>query len=638
MNSLARRIQFFIFMTILAVFALVASRWVYAQPGSDPNQALIASQAWWMDRSGGADLVTAQAVGEWTEFSGSKSFGFGTEAIWVKVRLKAAESSTGESWIVRVHPAYTDELTLYDPDHGRVLRAGRAVPPNGDDLWTISFSFPISAQTTERDIYIRQVSISSRNLRIEVMPASRAERVSSTEEWLLGAAITLSLLFSVSALLQWLSVREQVIGTFALKQFIAFVFSFFFLGFARLSLGPVLPPGTLTWMGSAVVAWLAAATAWFIALLLSPYQPWPSLVRALRLLALGFALLPLMIIAGYPREMLLITNITVPVGLLLILATAISARRAKTDQPIPLSWLTGYLALHGVLQLIPNLIHLGLMSGSYSIMIGNVTTAIFDGAVMFLVLQFRSRELRKRQHATELELIRSREQAAAEKRLREEQSQLLAMLAHEMKTPLATLRLWMDAGPLRRDAMDKTITDMNKIIERCVHTGQLADQALRPDVQTVDGKELTQTCIQACPDPTRVAFRFDNTEASLRSDAQILAIVLGNLLDNACKYSAPGTPVEISLERSTHQGQDGWLWRVHNQPGAAGLPDVSRLFEKYYRGPHARRQSGSGLGLFLVRGLLELLGGSVHHEPQADRIVFSVWVPAQTPSVGNRWD
>jgi signal transduction histidine kinase len=59
------------------------------------------------------------------------------------------------------------------------------------------------------------------------------------------------------------------------------------------------------------------------------------------------------------------------------------------------------------------------------------------------------------------------------------------------------------------------------------------------------------------------------------------------------------------------------------------MPDPGRLFEKYYRSAGARQQSGSGLGLFLVRGLLELMGGVIHFEEDDGRAVFEVWIPAE---------
>ena len=117
----------------------------------------------------------------------------------------------------------------------------------------------------------------------------------------------------------------------------------------------------------------------------------------------------------------------------------------------------------------------------------------------------------------------------------------------------------------------------------------------------------------------------------LQADAQMFSIVLGNLLDNACKYSAPGSRIQIRLRSAEENGLTGWLWQVSNAAGPAGLPHADRLFEKYYRSPQARRQSGSGLGLFLVKGLLDLMQGRIAYETQIDRAVFSIWLP-QKPS------
>jgi signal transduction histidine kinase len=228
-----------------------------------------------------------------------------------------------------------------------------------------------------------------------------------------------------------------------------------------------------------------------------------------------------------------------------------------------------------------------------------------------------------------LALERSQQQAESEKRHREEQSQLFAMLAHEMKTPLATLRIWMDMGQLKPEIMQRTIADMNQVIERCVHTGQLADQGLQPDWQSLDPIALTQVCVQSCRLSGQVDLLAPDESGHLQTDAQMLSIVLGNLLDNACKYSAPGSRIQISLRSAQENGLAGWLWQVRNEVGPAGLPHADRLFEKYYRSPQARRQSGSGLGLFLVKGLLDLMQGRIAYETQVDRAVFSIWLPQQ---------
>ena len=262
---------------------------------------------------------------------------------------------------------------------------------------------------------------------------------------------------------------------------------------------------------------------------------------------------------------------------------------------------------------------------------GGFAHAVLDGIVMFVILQIRARVLRKAQVQAALDLQRSQQHAEAEKRQREEQSQLFAMLAHEMKTPLATLRMWMEAGQLKPETMKRAIADMNAVIELCVHTGQLADQGLQPDWQTVDPLALTQACRESCRSPAQVNLDLPERADLLMADAQMLSIVLGNLLDNACKYSAPGSLITLRLRAATEDDRAGWRWQLYNQVDPAGLPDAGRLFEKYYRSPHARRVSGSGLGLFLVKGLLDLMQGRIRYEVQQQQVCFSVWLPQGLP-------
>ena len=201
------------------------------------------------------------------------------------------------------------------------------------------------------------------------------------------------------------------------------------------------------------------------------------------------------------------------------------------------------------------------------------------------------------------------------------------MLAHEIKTPLATLRMWMEAGQLKPETMERAIADMNQVIERCVHTGQLADQGLRALPQAIDAELLTRNCIDSCRNPARVSLNAPKLGGALHSDAQMLSIVLGNLLDNACKYGAANKPIQVTLQSARQDGRSGWLWKIENSVGAAGFPDADRLFEKYYRSPQARRLSGSGLGLFLVKGLLDLMRGSIHYKVESDSLEFSIWLP-----------
>jgi K+-sensing histidine kinase KdpD len=106
-------------------------------------------------------------------------------------------------------------------------------------------------------------------------------------------------------------------------------------------------------------------------------------------------------------------------------------------------------------------------------------------------------------------------------------------------------------------------------------------------------------------------------------------IVLSNLIENACKYAEPHSPIEVKLFSAL--AADGVTqkicFEVSNLPGRSGWPEAAQVFEKYYRSPHARRQAGTGLGLYLVRNLVQVLGGQIDYAPDESHVRFVVCLP-----------
>ena len=110
----------------------------------------------------------------------------------------------------------------------------------------------------------------------------------------------------------------------------------------------------------------------------------------------------------------------------------------------------------------------------------------------------------------------------------------------------------------------------------------------------------------------------------VHSDPQLLETVLRNLVDNAVKYSPPDTAVHLDLQAA---GGDGVQLTVRNTVGPAGKPDPAKVFTKYYRHAQARRWTGSGLGLYLVNGLVQTLGGRLRYVDEGLGIAFALWLP-----------
>ena len=126
----------------------------------------------------------------------------------------------------------------------------------------------------------------------------------------------------------------------------------------------------------------------------------------------------------------------------------------------------------------------------------------------------------------------------------------------------------------------------------------------------------------------RVALSSTGAVKTIRTDYECFHTVLTNLLDNAVRYSEPDQPIDLIIDTETNMlGTAGVAITVCNKPGVASWPDADKIFQKYYRSSGAKSISGTGLGLFLVRSICTLLGGTCRYEPTDAHVRFKVWLP-----------
>jgi len=219
-------------------------------------------------------------------------------------------------------------------------------------------------------------------------------------------------------------------------------------------------------------------------------------------------------------------------------------------------------------------------------------------------------------------------------RRRDEQDRFMAMLSHELKTPLSVLRMTLGLrsrpggviSPTVRAHAQQAVQDMDAIIERCLEVDRLQQRRWHGSRQACQPAELLSELKTASYAPQRLVLSAPDLPRII-TDTQLLRVALGNLIDNALKYAAPATPVQVSASPHTHQGKSGVLFGVINTIGQAGLPDARKVFKKYYRSPGARSKTGSGLGLYLVRHIARRLGGWVRYTTDASQVQFEFWLP-----------
>ncbi len=98
---------------------------------------------------------------------------------------------------------------------------------------------------------------------------------------------------------------------------------------------------------------------------------------------------------------------------------------------------------------------------------------------------------------------------------------------------------------------------------------------------------------------------------------------MGNLIENALKYSNEESRILIEFKETVEQV----TMTISNLPNIAGMPASDLVFDKFYRNTNAQHISGSGLGLYLVKALTEMLNGSITYEPKSGWVKFILCFP-----------
>jgi signal transduction histidine kinase len=228
--------------------------------------------------------------------------------------------------------------------------------------------------------------------------------------------------------------------------------------------------------------------------------------------------------------------------------------------------------------------------------------------------------------------------------LNRRQSNFVDSVTHELKTPIAALRLYLDTliiqdpGPEDRkefySTMDIELNRLDRLINQLLEVARLDAIGNQSDTETISIMDLLKHCAEtAClhhKSDLAAVFDFQVAPVCLTSRRILLEMIFGNLLDNAIKYG--GNPPRV-LVSAFPRGVDRVVIRI--QDNGAGVPAASRgrIFQMFYRGNNEleRTKKGTGLGLYIVRTLVGFLKGrvSISDNPSGQGSVFEVTLPGR---------
>jgi K+-sensing histidine kinase KdpD len=235
---------------------------------------------------------------------------------------------------------------------------------------------------------------------------------------------------------------------------------------------------------------------------------------------------------------------------------------------------------------------------------------IGEGLVFFSILVFGLWRIR-RSFQKELQLSRR-------------QTNFLLSVTHELKTPLAANKLYLQTMQKRnleeeqkQKFLSKAIQEnerLENMIDNILNASRIENNALKPQKTETNVSELMKQIVERNQKRRQEEFIIVEIENNIHFpvDELFVETILNNLIDNAKKYGFADSKVTVYLNKHDEQIEFG----VINIGNAVPLVSRKEIFEKFFRNQNeeTRTQKGSGLGLFIVNELVKLHNGKIQYK------------------------
>ena len=220
-----------------------------------------------------------------------------------------------------------------------------------------------------------------------------------------------------------------------------------------------------------------------------------------------------------------------------------------------------------------------------------------------------------------------------EVRRNEQHDSFINAVTHELKTPIASIRLHLETLQRRNLPEERKqefyhlmLSDTDRLtetVEQVLRAGRAGDKRAGREKTAVDFRQVVRGCVEATRGRHHLqaeTLRYQEAETNgagicVRGSAEDLRTAVLNVLDNAIKYSRENVDVRVQLETPS---EDRIVLRVRDQ--GIGIPpeDVKRIFKRFYRVTHRSLShvKGTGLGLFIVQAIAKKHGGRVFAESE----------------------
>ena len=616
------------------------------------------------DSSGQLDLAAirqADAEGRFTPLPDNLGAGFSPDTFWLRFRLRGQPGNGNDRWLLEVQPTMLDEITLFVPA-GKAyisLLGGDHRPPEQREIsyrHTV-FRLPQAelASGEEQTFYLPLRSSSTMAAGPVLWSEAAFVEHASREHLLLGlfwGIAGLVLLFCVVIWI-WLADRRYLLyglhlGGILLNQFCA-------NGLGHLLLWSHWPYVN-DYLTSYAPAVALASGIWFLCEFTRLSQHFPRLNRLLhgcalfvlllalpalfggvRLIAIPYYTLSLLFTLGVPFLLALLWLRRTPetalyvIGFFIFNIGAITLGLRNLGLLPPSYWIDNALQIGTLVYLV--LFHLGIVmrirqaelarhaAQQRELLAAQQSEYELEQKILARTAELSTANATLRQREQELQQAKEQAEqgAATDRQAREEQAQLLALIAHEFRSPLAaigntaqSLRRVREVDPLwvqaKGEKIFNAVNRLSNVIDNSLSDARLdsTDRPLQPEPLVL--ADFLDRLYNTYSHDTLHRWHYTPPSRYLTLDADpgLLDLALSNLLDNACKYAPPGSAIELS---ANFDGDYAYIDVRDYGPGIA--PELQGdIFKKFVRGD-TRGQKGTGLGLYLVKRIADMHGGKL---------------------------
>jgi signal transduction histidine kinase len=291
-----------------------------------------------------------------------------------------------------------------------------------------------------------------------------------------------------------------------------------------------------------------------------------------------------------------------------------------------------------------------------------VTNAVIISAIITILKEFEKTTVKEQQAVIKLEertadlensLIREQQMAREvvfalqrEEELNKLRSKIITSVSHEFRTPLTVInnsatmldkyydRLSDSKREEQYSRIRQSIFYLTELLQDVSLVESAQNKAVHPQQELIQFgqlcQRLTRELTQETADSPNLEIGVNGAEMALLTvDYFLLKQVVLNLLTNALKFSPPQMPVQLYMAYDTHL-------EITVTDQGVGIPEAEKdkIWELFYQGSNAGSHSGLGLGLYIVRQLLETMSGTITlTDNPAGGTIFTIQLPVNAPTI-----